>query len=1282
MTISQGIDALKHRFGRTITMITGIILEAAALLLGLFCLAYCLRWKRELYLPQPGSLSATFRNRHAVYLLMLGALAISAVAAVAEAALRKLGMEGGILRVPHALYAAFQLMFFFSLIAYTAAPPDRDRAGRTAKGDRLTALSLAAIGVAGVIIQAIWSIRVALFFEAVAAFGALALLESGGESAGRDAERRFQSGATAAIVLILLAVTVTNVTLILNLSRTQHDEIGNTQLDVIRSDLQDTITEAETNILHVAIGAEQLMEAQSSREALTQYFDALCDKYRSSDSFMNVYIAGRDWHIIPGFDPPEDFHAAERVWYVGAQDCPGEVFISEPYKDAHTGDMCFTVSTRLSDGETVVGMDLNFSKTQESILRMTQGREQTAMIVTSGGTIAGYTDMSLVGERADERLPEYADILRRVASSQEHRSFRVTLNDRPCMIFSSETSNSWYLILSADTDMLYGESYRQMAMMASVNLLMLAMVAVFCMLGARKGRRAEAVVDETRERMDGYLGRLRESAARLLRLGDIRLLKEGGDPAELVDQVRDSGHQLSMLVNEFSSCSDALRAQAEAGGASRAEDRPETLEAPSRKVRNGIIISLLVSLVIVLAFCIRISTNWGTTRMNREADSFEYQLSEWLAQQRSTLRMFTDMISTQPSLMEDYDSAVRWLNDIAGRYPEISACYMANPYAEHPVIMNTGWEPGEDERPETRPWYRETERSADGFSISAPYLDAQTGGYCITLSRVVYGKKDEFLGIFGIDFFLDKLIHVLGESYSSHSYAFLVDSDGVIINHPSDAYQMGENASVSIEDTEYAEAYNREGVTALRDYSGRFMACLSRRTDSGFTVMVANRWWQIYGSVVLVTVIFLALFTLCLAFIVSLINRLIRWQGEVNRRLVESAEAAQSANRAKSQFLSQMSHEIRTPMNAIIGLDSIALRDPSISPHSRDVLEKIGASARHLLSLINDILDMSRIESGRMALREEPFAFREFLEQITIIINGQCEDKGLRFVCNRIEPLDEYFVGDALKLKQVIINILGNSVKFTDPPGVITFTVAQTVLGDDRAALRFTMEDTGIGMDREFIPRIFEAFSQENTSTTYRYGGSGLGMAITRSIVEMMGGEIGVESEKGLGTTFTVSVTLGRMDAPKAQMPAAGEGPAASIALEGLHMLIVEDQEMNAEVLADLLDLDGMTSEWAENGQRAVEMFRQSEAGHFDAILMDMRMPVMDGPSATQEIRRLSRPDAATIPIIALTANAFEEDVRLCLQSGMNAHLSKPVDIDLLKETLTRLLAPDAASSE
>ena len=376
----------------------------------------------------------------------------------------------------------------------------------------------------------------------------------------------------------------------------------------------------------------------------------------------------------------------------------------------------------------------------------------------------------------------------------------------------------------------------------------------------------------------------------------------------------------------------------------------------------------------------------------------------------------------------------------------------------------------------------------------------------------------------------------------------------------------------------------------------------------------------------------------------SNVDRETRDAMEQNRALAEALTRAEEANAAKTAFLSSMSHEIRTPMNAIIGLDNIALHDSSISLDTRESLQKIGSSAKHLLSLINDILDMSRIESGRMQLKEDEFSFPQMVEQINTIINGQCEDKGLMYQSHVAEDVDEYLVGDDLRLKQVLINILGNAVKFTDSPGTVSFDVEQTRGDDNVRTLCFTVADTGIGMDESFVPKLFDPFVQEDATTTNRYGGSGLGMALTKNMVDLMGGTIEVESKKGCGTTFVVCIPF-RL-AHHVDVAEQTNAAEAEVCVAGLHVLIAEDQEMNAKVLADLLDLEEITSEWAQDGRIAVEMFEQSEVGHFGAILMDMRMPVMDGLSATKAIRALDRPDAATIPIIALTANAFEEDVR------------------------------------
>ena len=580
-----------------------------------------------------------------------------------------------------------------------------------------------------------------------------------------------------------------------------------------------------------------------------------------------------------------------------------------------------------------------------------------------------------------------------------------------------------------------------------------------------------------------------------------------------------------------------------------------------------------------------------------------------------------------------------------------------------------GWVPDEDYIPTERPWYLEAIADDGEITFVKPYLDEQTKTVLTTIAI----QLSDGVSVIALDITLSP-IQTITEDIARQtpgSFGIVLDKAGQVIAH-SDKSELGRN---------YLEEKDSLGAAlAARLYGGsdrEFELRYNGQKYLVFTEGIEGDWeavslinTQVFYRPLMIILAMLALFTVleAIVFIGVLYN-----QSERNFALA-SAEAAHSASQAKSQFLSRMSHEIRTPINAIIGLDSIALHDESISPHTREELEKIGSSARHLLSIINDILDMSRIESGRMELKDEVFAFRDLLDQVGVIVGGQCEDKGLRFTCENPGPVDEYFVGDSLKLKQVIINILGNAVKFTDAPGDITFTTEQVDTTGDRATLRFTMKDTGIGMDKDYIPRLFDAFSQEDTANTTRFGGSGLGMAITRSIVDMMGGSIEVESEKGKGTTFTVTVTLGRASEAEAAKPEPEPCPAAGPDLSGLRLLIAEDQEMNAEVLIDLLELEDISSEWAENGQRALEMFGQNPQGYYDAILMDMRMPVMDGLAATRAIRALDRPDAATIPIIALSANAFEEDVKQCLRAGMNAHLSKPADIDLLKEALREAL--------
>ena len=390
---------------------------------------------------------------------------------------------------------------------------------------------------------------------------------------------------------------------------------------------------------------------------------------------------------------------------------------------------------------------------------------------------------------------------------------------------------------------------------------------------------------------------------------------------------------------------------------------------------------------------------------------------------------------------------------------------------------------------------------------------------------------------------------------------------------------------------------------------------------------------------------------------------------ESREALQEALAAAEHASQAKTSFLSNVSHEIRTPMNAIIGLNNIAMNDPTASDKVKEYLEQIGASSQHLLEIINDILDMGRIESGRMTIRKEEFSFLRALEQVNTIISGQCRDKGISYICEINDNVGDYYIGDAMKLKQVIINILGNAVKFTPEGGTIHFSVEECARYERMATLRMLFTDTGIGMNKDFLPHIFDAFSQEDASSTSKYGSTGLGMPITKSLVELMNGNILVESEKGAGTTFTVTVTLESSDRKSSQTddPVPETRP---VQHKDRRILLAEDVSINAQIMMIMLETRNIKVDHAENGKAAVELFEEHEPGYYDAILMDMRMPEMDGLEATKIIRATNREDAKKIPIIALTANAFDEDVQRSIQAGLNAHLSKPVEPDLLFEKL------------
>ena len=540
------------------------------------------------------------------------------------------------------------------------------------------------------------------------------------------------------------------------------------------------------------------------------------------------------------------------------------------------------------------------------------------------------------------------------------------------------------------------------------------------------------------------------------------------------------------------------------------------------------------------------------------------------------------------------------------------------------------------------------------------------------------------------------------ESYGGNAATYIIKENGTLAYYDAQNDLFGvKNIFKALANAEYVqersfeeikEQLNSKGVVATNIMIDQieYYYCLTTLSSSDMTLMllipaeyVAASTMNIMNSTIrVVIIIFMVMVVLIVMAVISIImvqrsSQLVKIEQKNNEelnklRLVaeEAMIAAESASKAKSTFLSNMSHDIRTPMNAIIGFTNIGLKQ-NPTPELKNCLEKISNSSEHLLTLINDVLDISRIESGKIKYTPLPIDIREVTDTVLNIMHGFLSNRNINFRTRRTRIETPYVIADAVRIREVLVNILGNAVKFTDDGGSIIFEMNYHPWEDDKhIVVCYRISDTGVGMSEEFVEHIFDEFSQEENSARTQYKGTGLGMAITKRYVDLMGGTISVESKKNEGSTFTIEIPFELTDESEVRKQGI---PASKADLTGVKILMAEDNELNAEIAMVQLEEAGIQVTRASDGKEVVKIFAENPPGTFDIILMDVMMPEMNGYEATKAIRSMNnRHDDSNIPIIAMTANAFAEDVQASLDAGMNGHIAKPINIDELIKAIAR----------
>ena len=567
----------------------------------------------------------------------------------------------------------------------------------------------------------------------------------------------------------------------------------------------------------------------------------------------------------------------------------------------------------------------------------------------------------------------------------------------------------------------------------------------------------------------------------------------------------------------------------------------------------------------------------------------------------------------------------------------------------------------------------------------------------------INGDEFKAIGLLSEESGFDSLLGI--DAYNGEAQLFSIDENGIVVytNIENEEYiynyslmkRMLTNGIIKQEQYDSINAKIKNGISGVELievedelYYFSFLPLESSNNDLICIVPVSVQsssfieYQQLARRLVVLTIFILSVLGILLTnFIVKNAKAMERVKFEEEKRIIQEEtmkalevekNRANQANLAKSRFLSSISHDIRTPMNAIIGYTNLAKDYFNDQNKLQDYLEKIKISSDHLLSLINDVLDMSRIESGQMKLKEEPFSLLQIIDELKNIFISTVKEKDLSIKIELIDVVHEYIVCDKMRISQIFINIVSNAIKYTNPKGIITIKVIEEPSNDDTmASFKFSIKDTGIGMTDEFKKNIFEPFAREDRLSLSRIEGTGLGMSITKKIIDLMNGTIKVNSTLGVGSEFIVSLRLKIANDYKTNIENEDNN---NLKISGKRILLVDDLAINREIVMTFLEKVGAIVETAENGEIALEMLKMSNHNYYDLVLMDVMMPVMDGYQATKEIRKLEDKKISNIPIIAMTANAFEDDRQNAIDAGMNDYISKPIKVETLYSVIKKYL--------